>query len=131
MKQFFVYGTLRQGHPAHRTLMIRHAKLIGEVRLPGFDMFKLGWFPGVVKNPQNKHGIVGELYEVPGHLAEDLVTHLDYYEGYFPENKGRSLFVREEVEVEGKPTIIYTYNGGPDKFGRLVEKIETGDWKQQ
>jgi gamma-glutamylcyclotransferase (GGCT)/AIG2-like uncharacterized protein YtfP len=126
MKQILVYGSLRKGKQAHRYLTINHANFIGEIRLTGYDMLKLGWFPGIIANPENKEGIVGELYEVPDHLFDGMIETLDYYEGYFPDNPDRSLFVRQEVMCCGKPTIIYTYNG--KRNAEIVNSVPSGDW---
>jgi hypothetical protein len=106
-------------------LVVNHAKFIEEVRVPGFDLLNLGWFPGIVENPQNKEGFIGELYEVPNHLWDEFIKQLDYYEGYYPDNRHPSLFVRKEVEVNGEPTTVYAYNGLTDVFGKTVA---SGDW---
>jgi len=124
MKRLFVYGSLRAGGPAHRLLEIYDAKLVKETRVPGFDLFALGWFPGAVRNKENKEGTAGEVYEVPDNLAPGLFEHLDLFEGV-----GAGLFSRQEVEIEGEPTSMYVYEGDVGKFGRLCDKIPSGDWK--
>jgi gamma-glutamylcyclotransferase (GGCT)/AIG2-like uncharacterized protein YtfP len=126
MKRLLVYGSLRRGHRAHRSLEIRHAQFIKEVRVPGFDLLALGWYPGIKANPENKDGFLGELYAIPDHLWDELIQHLDYYEGYFPDNLERSLFLRTEIEIEGHPTTVYTYNGKTNN--ELVVKVQSGDW---
>jgi gamma-glutamylcyclotransferase (GGCT)/AIG2-like uncharacterized protein YtfP len=123
-KRLLVYGSLRRGQGANRFL--DGAKFVEEVRLPGYDMLALGWYPGIVPNPDNKEGIVGEVYEIPEELAEDMVENLDAYEGYNKMNEARSLFVRREVEVNGQLTSLYEYNTRPPVG--IVEKVKTGDW---
>jgi gamma-glutamylcyclotransferase (GGCT)/AIG2-like uncharacterized protein YtfP len=126
MKRLAVYGTLRRGQHANRTLAA--ATFVKESRVPGFDLYGLGWYPGIKPNPKNEQGVVVEVFEVPDDKAEDLIKNLDYYEGYFPDNKERSLFVREEVDVEGQPTTIYVYNGRVEN--ELAAKIPSGDWSK-
>lgn len=128
-KQILVYGSLRKGYPANRMLDIRHAELVDDnVRVPGFDLFKVAWYPGVRPNPDNKRGFVGELYKVPDHLWPELIQTLDIYEGYSEEDeKENNLFVRQEIEVNGEPTTLYVYNRNTDNS--LSKVIPSGDWK--
>lgn len=129
-KRILVYGTLRKGHAPNRELVIRRAEFKGEVRVPGYDMYKLGWFPGAKENPDNKDGIVGELYEIPDNMVEEVTKHLDYYEGYLPDNHKQSLFLRTEVNVQGEPATMYLYNGKTEDL-EFVEKIPSGDWSNR
>jgi len=124
--RLLVYGSLRRNQRAHRFL--RDCTFVEEVRVPGYDMFKLGWYPGVMPNPENKEGIVGEVFTIPDHLAEGLFDDLDSYEGYRPAHPEQSLFLREEVEVQGEPTTMYVYNGRADWQG--VNKVQDGDWSK-
>lgn len=128
-KRLLVYGSLRKGQGANRFL--DGAQFVEEVRLPGYDMFALGWYPGIVPNPDNKEGIVGEVYEIPEELAEGMVENLDAYEGYNPMNEARSLFVRKEVKVNGQPTFLYEYNTEPMVMEKFVEKVPDGDWNKR
>lgn len=124
-QRILVYGTLRKGN--HANWSLKKATFLSEVRVPGFDMFSLGHFPGIKKRPDNKLGIVGEIYEIPDEEVDNIISHLDYYEGYFPDNKARSLYLREEIDVEGHPTMLYVYNGQVEE--KWVEPIASGDWK--
>lgn len=126
--QLLVYGSLRQGHAPNRMLEIRNAKFLGEERVSGFDMFNLGWFPGIKENPDNKKGIVGELYEIPDHLTEDLFQVLDHYEGYREDVPEKSLYLRKNIPVRGNPTTIYVYNGKTEDRP-YIKKVPTGNWK--
>lgn len=128
MKHIFVYGSLRKGEGAHK--MLSDCEFVEEVRLPGYDLYALTWFPGIVKNPDNAEGVVGELYELPDKAPVALLQTIDYYEGYFPNDLDRSLFKREVVEVKGHPTFIYTLNKDPfETFGTSARVIRHGDWK--
>jgi gamma-glutamylcyclotransferase (GGCT)/AIG2-like uncharacterized protein YtfP len=124
VKQILVYGSLRKNFPLHRNMVEGGAQFIGEARLPGFDLHAVTWYPGIVKNPSNTEGVVGELYTIPN---ENFIKTLDLVEGYSERDPERSLFRREEVEIEGEPTYVYTYNcplrGAP--------KVASGDWKDK
>jgi gamma-glutamylcyclotransferase (GGCT)/AIG2-like uncharacterized protein YtfP len=121
MTRILVYGTLRRGQGANGFL--GDAKFVEEVRLPGYDMFHLGGFPGIVPNPDNKEGVVGEVFE----LTDDReIENLDAYEGYSPRHEESSLYLRKEVEVLGKPTFVYVYNRNTDRGS--YGKIPSGDW---
>jgi gamma-glutamylcyclotransferase (GGCT)/AIG2-like uncharacterized protein YtfP len=128
-KRIFVYGSLRRGQQANRSL--RDCKFLEEVTLPGFDMYAISWFPGIRHNPANEQGVVGELYELPEDEADRdaLMKHLDYYEGYNPNHEDTSLFVRRKIDVNGDESIIYLFNKNPEKIQSLpVAKVESGDW---
>ncbi|QDP50581.1 MAG: hypothetical protein Tp1125DCM00d2C21254131_22 [Prokaryotic dsDNA virus sp.] len=96
-----VYGTLRPG--------------LGEtVKVEGFQMFNLGWFPGI--RPGNGT-IIAERVEVKddAHLSS-----LDRYEGYNEESPETSLYTRQQYGDD----IIYVYNGEPPEDNL----VEGGDW---
>jgi gamma-glutamylcyclotransferase (GGCT)/AIG2-like uncharacterized protein YtfP len=118
-----VYGTLRQKERAHNKLGL--SKFVEEVRVDGFDMYNLGGFPGIIKG---KGSIVGETYELPeGVEGEAVLGLLDYYEGYFPDRPDRSAYVREEIDVNGKPTFVYVLNN--DKTRDWYKPVPSGDWR--
>lgn len=120
-KQILVYGSLRQGFQNNRIMQRVGAEFIEKTRLPGYDLYGVGWYPGIRPNPDNKEGVVGELYTVPEQAFDDL----DLYEGYVKDNHPGSLFIREEVQVNGKPTYVYVYNG---RVGD-ESKVRSGDWE--
>ena len=108
-----VYGTLRHGERAEY-LLGTNRKMLGAVRVPGFDIYHLGSFPGIRPNPTGT--ITCDLFEID----ESEVRGLDRYEG-----EG-SLYIRDEVELEsGDRAFIYIYNHTPQE----KEKIESGEWK--
>jgi gamma-glutamylcyclotransferase (GGCT)/AIG2-like uncharacterized protein YtfP len=124
VSQIIVYGSLRAGQQANRAL--RDCAYVDTVRVPGYDLYALTWFPGIKENPDNKEGFVGELYEG---VTDDLLKQLDRYEGYNREDVERSLFRREEVEVGGKPAIVYVFNKNPyEAFGTSARVVRDGDW---
>jgi gamma-glutamylcyclotransferase (GGCT)/AIG2-like uncharacterized protein YtfP len=96
-----VYGTLRPG--------------LGEtVEVEGFQMFNLGWFPGVCRGDGK---ITCERIEI---LDDAHLAVLDGYEGYREEAPEVSLYIRERVGDD----FIYVYNGEPP----LDRLIKSGDW---
>jgi gamma-glutamylcyclotransferase (GGCT)/AIG2-like uncharacterized protein YtfP len=119
-KQILVYGSLRKGQGAN--YMLRGCEFVEEVRLPGYDLFNLVWYPGIKQNVDNKEGVVGEVYRLPDDDKHTLAG-LDLYEGYVEFDPPSSLFLREEVLVNGEPTFVYTYNGK-----NVGDKIPSGDW---
>lgn len=121
MTKILVYGTLRRNGGANRFL--QGTAFLGETRLPGYDMINLGGFPGIVPNPQNKVGIVGEVYDG---VDEKMLDHLDHYEGYHPDRPKQSChYLRETVNVGGDDVFVYVYNRPVKEWGL---PIKTGDW---
>jgi gamma-glutamylcyclotransferase (GGCT)/AIG2-like uncharacterized protein YtfP len=132
-KHILVYGTLRRKPKisaiagAENSPLMQGAKFVDEVRVPGYDMYSLGAFPGIKENPANKKGIVGELYEIPDDAVDDLIAHLDYYEGYRPDDVAHSMYLRREVNVSDTPAMIYVYNGTTDE--KWIHLIPSGNWR--
>ncbi len=95
----FVYGTLMKGQRAHAYLS--EAECIGEYRLPGYAMYDLGWYPGIVPDPGRT--VYGEVYRVSGRMLREM----DRYEG-----EG-SLYHRVRATAEnGSGTVsvfVYVY----------------------
>ncbi len=59
----FVYGTLKRGGSNHHHLAGQ--TLLGLARTaPGFTLFSLGAYPGLVAAPTDAHGVTGELWSV-------------------------------------------------------------------
>lgn len=123
IKQLLVYGSLRKARENNRFL--RNCEFVEEVRVPGYDLYALGWYPGIKPNQDNKDGIVGEVYTLPDDEEHTIKT-LDMYEGFVKDNPGGSLFIREEIEVKGEPTYVYVYNGRTD--AQFAAKVPSGDW---
>jgi gamma-glutamylcyclotransferase (GGCT)/AIG2-like uncharacterized protein YtfP len=63
MTTLFVYGTLKRGGSNHAHLAGQH--FLGEARtVPGFTLFSLGAYPGMVAAPTDCAGVTGELWSV-------------------------------------------------------------------
>lgn len=95
----FVYGTLMRGQSAHAYLA--EAEYIGEYRLPGYAMYDLGWYPGIVPDPART--VYGEVY----HVSDQMLWKMDGYEG-----EG-SLYHRVRANAENEsgtvPVFVYVY----------------------
>jgi len=76
MTRLFVYGTLKRGCKNHPH--IAGQAYIGEARTaPGFRLYHLGSYPGMVADPDDLEGVTGELWDVDA----AALAHLDDFEG--------------------------------------------------
>jgi len=100
--KIFVYGTLKYDGYNHYILQENNAKFIGIDSIVGYDMFDLGYYPGITNG---KGTVVGEVYEIP-----DLFD-LDQLEGY------PSLYNRHEIQTIYGKVWVYTIN---DVQGELM-----------
>lgn len=114
MKKYAVYGTLRM---EFNHFLMKNAKLLSEEwTKPEYTMYFIG-YPGIVPG---KDKIFIEVYDVP----EELEHQLDMYEGYDPNDKSGSLYLKKEIETTVGTAFIYIYN---DKVKGL-ERIKSGDY---
>ena len=75
-KLIFVYGTLKRGGLNHAVLAGQ--TYAGEARLtPGFVMYSLGEYPGLVAEPGSANRVTGEIWSVDA----DALLRLDALEG--------------------------------------------------
>ncbi|MBS0662768.1 MAG: gamma-glutamylcyclotransferase [Verrucomicrobia bacterium] len=90
MSLIFVYGTLKRGGSNHRQLAGQ--KFVGHAcTVPGYRLFLLEGYPGMVPWPADQTGVVGEVWEV----ADSALPQLDAFEGV-PEG----LYRRERVLLQ-------------------------------
>ena len=106
----FVYGTLMQGESNH-DYYLRDSSCKGKATVSGFEMYDIGYFPGIVPGEGT---VPGELFEVD----EDTLQSLDGLEG-----EG-SLYIRKPVQVtletgEKVFASIYVYNGNTDGLEKI------------
>ena len=122
MTKLLVYGTLRRFHHNHKALGLDESlEFISDVRLRGYSLYNLGWFPGVIPNLSGS--VACELYRVTNH---DIFRYIDQYEGFDPRSLKDSMFVRKNVTLDdGTEAQIYVYNGSVDP----TDEVLTGDWK--
>jgi len=77
LRPIFVYGSLRKGLGNH--YLLANARFDGEARTtPGFHLYDLGAFPGMIATALGRAGVVGEIY-----LVDDgTLARLDRLEGH-------------------------------------------------
>lgn len=94
----FVYGTLKRGGPAHR--LLAGQTFLGDAETdPGYRLYDLGRYPGLVKDPTTESSVKGELWAV----SDVCLAELDDYES------APTLYVREAVPIRGRSERVETY----------------------
>lgn len=109
-----VYGTLRNGGSNFR--LLKNSKFITNLKLKGFDLFDLGYFPGAKLGSKS---ILVELYEID----QQTLKNLDYLEGYRGPNNSNH-YNRISITSQGYTFYIYTYCLKTNNN----QLIESGDW---
>jgi gamma-glutamylcyclotransferase (GGCT)/AIG2-like uncharacterized protein YtfP len=72
----FVYGTLKRGCRNHHHLAGQ--KFVGAARtVPGYTLFDLGGYPGLVAKAADRAGVTGEIWSVDA----EALRRLDAFEG--------------------------------------------------
>lgn len=112
----FVYGTLKRRGSGRRHDLLRGARFVTSASIIG-ELYDLGEYPGVVREPPTRGRVFGELYEIPHADAPAALRALDTYEG--------SEFVRDRAYVttaDGKRRLAWTYvlRKRPPKTARPV-----------
>lgn len=103
MSRIFVYGTLKRGGRNHRFLAGQ--QFLGPARtLPGFTLYSLGSYPGMVRAPDDTAGVTGELWVVDDACLQEL----DRLECI-----GAGLYAREPIRLAppfaGEPVESFFY----------------------
>jgi gamma-glutamylaminecyclotransferase len=89
MSLVFVYGTLKRGGSNHHYLAGQ--SFVGNARTaPGFTLYNLGGYPGMVRLGDDTGGVSGEVWSVDG----ECLAGLDALEG-----TGEGLYRREAVPL--------------------------------
>ena len=87
--RLFLYGTLKRGGANHGQMAGQ--RFLGAARTaPGWGLYDLGEYPGMVRDAADAAGVSGELWEVD----DAALARLDAFEGV-PEK----LYTREVVEL--------------------------------
>lgn len=86
----FVYGTLKRGCCNHEQMAGQ--TFVGAARtLPGYRLYDLGGYPAIVSHPEDRDGVVGEVWSVDA----DALRQLDYFEGVH-----EGLYRREPIPLQ-------------------------------
>jgi len=89
----FVYGTLKRGGTNHAYLA--RQRFLGKARTaPGFALFSLGDYPGMVHMPGDTAGVTGELWMVD----DTCLAELDRLEGV-----DEGLYERSDIPLAPNP----------------------------
>src|SRR5688500_20118782 len=86
----FVYGTLKRRGSGRRHDLLRGARFVTSASITG-ELYDLGEYPGVVREPSTRGRVFGELYEIPAADARAALRARGRYEG--------SEFVRARASV--------------------------------
>ncbi len=93
MTTVFVYGTLKRGGSNH--VFLARQRYLGEARTaPGFTLYSLGDYPGMVRAPGDTTGVTGELWVVD----DSCLAELDRLEGL-----DEGLYERIDVVLAPNP----------------------------
>jgi len=114
----YVYGTLKEGNSNNHYL--DNAEFIEEAEFTAnHTMFTLlnnyngslyKRFPCLIKTPQIKNTIKGEIFKID----EETLMYLDQLES------NGSMYQREEVEINGKTCFVYYFIS--NNFGGIITK---------
>lgn len=103
MTRLFIYGTLKRGCSSH--LILAGQKFLGEAcTTPGYTLFSLGSYPGMVAQRDDREGVVGEIWSVD----ENALARLDVFEGV-PEGLYRREIVPLLPPHAGEPAEAFIY----------------------
>jgi gamma-glutamylcyclotransferase (GGCT)/AIG2-like uncharacterized protein YtfP len=121
MDYLFVYGTLRQSQiPPKLIEVLAPLVRLGRTTTAGV-LYDLGKYPGAVFGGSSE--IVGEVLELPDDGC--LLTALDEYEGFAPNDRQGSLYLRVRTTVtfaDGRSLECwaYAYNGDVTGHARIA-----------
>jgi gamma-glutamylcyclotransferase (GGCT)/AIG2-like uncharacterized protein YtfP len=88
--EIFVYGTLKRGCSNHAQLAGQ--KFLGPARtVPGYRLFDLGGYPGIVAVGEDVEGVTGEVWAVDA----ECLRRLDAFEGVH-----EGLYRRETLPLQ-------------------------------
>jgi gamma-glutamylcyclotransferase (GGCT)/AIG2-like uncharacterized protein YtfP len=110
MNLVFVYGSLKRGFSNHHFLAGQNFVTVARTG-PGFRLYALTGYPGMVPDPSAKEGIEGEVWEVD----DAALTQLDELEGL-----AEGLYRRETITLAPPfaATPVQTYLYAQDVSGR-------------
>ncbi len=98
----FVYGSLMRNSRKGNTYL-GGADFIGDFVLPGYALYDLDYYPGIVEDENEK--VKGELYSV----TQEMLDAIDVYEGEGSLYRRLKVLVHDEENNE-KETFTYVYN---------------------
>jgi gamma-glutamylaminecyclotransferase len=110
----FVYGTLKRGGANHGWLAGQ--TFLGPARTaPGFTLYSLGEYPGLVADASDREGVAGELWAVDA----ACLARLDAFEGV-PEK----LYAREPARLAELPPGVSPADSSRAQLYRYLRKVD-------
>ncbi len=125
----FVYGTLRRGAGSLMgERLASEATHVGDASVAGV-LYDTGPFPACVGTDDPSERVHGEVWAFRAESADTLLAILDQYEGFAPDARFGSLFLRDRVTVRfedgsEQEAWMYRYNMPPESAVR----VPGGDW---
>jgi gamma-glutamylaminecyclotransferase len=108
----FVYGTLKRGGSNGRWM--DGQRFLGPARTaPGVTLYSLGEYPGLVAEPSDRDGVVGELWVVDA----AALARLDEFEGV-----GEGLYAREPARLVEYPADLAPAEAARAELYRYLRK---------
>ena len=106
----FVYGTLKRGCCNHHQMAGQ--TFVGPARTPpGFRLYDIGGYPGIVPRQEDRDGVVGEVWSVD----DEALRRLDAFEGVYEGLYRRVVFALEPPFAD---QIVYAYVSPLEVSGR-------------
>lgn len=116
MNTIFVYGTLKRGGSNH--VFLRGQNYVGDARTaPGYILYSLGDYPGMVRAPGDTEGVSGEVW----HVDDGCLAELDRLEGL-----DEGLYERIDVLLAPNP---YAGSAQTYLYRRAIDGLQPiGSW---
>ena len=112
-----VYGTLRKGNGNFK-YFLKDKKCLGTIKVEGFKMYNLGFYPCIVPTKNKKDIITVEVYKLDDEKDKDTINSINGME------RGAGYLIGE-VETKFGKALYYYYPYIPES-----ECIEHGDWNK-
>jgi gamma-glutamylcyclotransferase (GGCT)/AIG2-like uncharacterized protein YtfP len=135
----FVYGTLRPGQGNYQRLLAGKTVRESPAIANGLALYGRG-FPYAVPQPGAR--TVGNLITIKPHLYREVLTDLDQLEGYQPNRRETSHYIRSArsvIATNNTPNggtweafhTAWIYLAGPDIDPTKMPRITDDDWLAQ
>lgn len=114
------YGTLKKGFYNHKRCGMDQQEYLGEITIPNYKMYNLGFYPTVVKSNDPKDTIFVEIYDVGDDVFE-FINRMELNTGYHVEEV--------EVEIDGKVIKALIFAMVNEQVDGKYELIKDGIYK--
>lgn len=111
-----VYGSLKKNCFNHTAFGFNQSKYIKTIRVPGYELYDVGYIPVAVATKDTSKSIVAELYDVPSDIYI-AVKRMELGAGYS----------EVELHIGGYRAVMWVYDSIP-KYGTL---IPNGEWVEK